>query len=397
MCYSSLGIQCNVSEGVNYWCLIRGKYLEAPGPWFFMDYICFLFFFQPGQWCSEWQYQTTCLSFRSNRPTSTLFHATFGFLVSNVTSGMWKVSIVYWFRKGQCISFFNTGQPCIIQDAEVTDLVFPSQPWNNRKCCHLSFKWVTFRFISWSSDVQSSLSFGRKTDITMNHTSKRWCFHITKHTVQYNVWSSVLVLIKVSQMGLQEKMFLNSILAFGPSVVIQLPPTKLQWSQRQDLTFKISRSICVASIMLPKENIIKKTQTVQSPDNTCGVALNPHWSCFPVLSSSWMLYSDLLTSDVPYTSLACPLDDLPGALSGLTFLWICPRCGLWPQRWNSCNITQIDCLLPVLALLSCCRLELHQRKIVACHRPSLTVALNEEKQTQPPPLLSPKLTYGMML
>lgn len=33
-------------------------------------------------------------------------------------------------------------------------------------------------------------------------------------------------------------------------------------------------------------------------------------------------------------------------LRGLTFFWICPRCGLWPERWNSRTITQIDCLLP---------------------------------------------------
>ena len=90
-------------------------------------------------------------------------------------------------------------------------------------------------------------------------------------------------------------------------------------------------------------------------------------------------------SDVIRSLLVCPLDDLRRTLSGLTFFRICPRCELWPQRWNACNITQIDCLLPVLALLWSCTRGKRWGRI----RPSLSVAQSEEKQTQPPPVPKP--------
>ena len=96
----------------------------------------------------------------------------------------------------------------------------------------------------------------------------------------------------------------------------------------------------------------------------------------------------LQPSDVICSLLACPLHDLPGTLSSPTFFWIHPRCGLWPERWNSCTITQTDYLLPVLVLLSCCQLELHQRKMSEHHSPSLSpTVLSEGKQDQTAPPL----------
>lgn len=100
-------------------------------------------------------------------------------------------------------------------------------------------------------------------------------------------------------------MFLNSILAFGPSVVIQLPPTQLQWFQCQDLTFKISRSICVVSIMLPKEIIIKKTQTVQSLDNTlrCGLKSSLKFFSCPLFLPNVIQWSPNFRCAIHFTCL----------------------------------------------------------------------------------------------
>lgn len=92
-------------------------------------------------------------------------------------------------------------------------------------------------------------------------------------------------------------------------------------------------------------------------------ASRPHLSYLPVFFLPFVIYqcSSTLRCDI-YTLLACPLNDSWRTLSGLTSSGIRPRCGLWPERWNSCAIIQTDCLLPVLVFLSCRRLEHNQRK-----------------------------------